>query len=167
MASKRAVELPVTQIDFTSMIDICFLLITFFIMVTSVAKAEVVEVFLPFANNAIPDETPPENRVIVNVDRKGELYIRSKKYGKPNEPNVRKEVTLLLQACAEEAGFDTSKKEKPSNLSVYIRSDANAMYKYVQCVMMILVHENVRVDKVHYVTKNPTLPAEPEKKEGS
>ena len=137
------------------MIDVVFLLISFLIMVTEVSKSEVVEVFLPFASNAVPILDEPENRVFVNIDRNGEVYIKAQYFGVPNDPIHREAITLALQNDAEVAGFDSNKIGKPSELSVFIRADAHAKYKYVQCVMMILVEPRIRVVKVHYVAKNP------------
>lgn len=152
---KRRVVLAPTEIDLTSMIDVIFLLIAFLIMVTEVSKAEIVEVFLPFASNAVPILDEPDNRVILNIDRNGEVYMKAQYFGLPNDPIHREAITLALQNDAEVAGFDNNKTGAPSELSVFLRTDAHTKYKYVQCVMMILVEPRIRVIKVHYVAKNP------------
>lgn len=136
------------------MIDMCFLLITFFIMVIETSKAEVIEVFLPVASNAVPDEDPPENRVIMNVDRHGVVWIGAEKFGRPTEIPNRDKLIALMRSRAEAEGFE-NKVGNPSKLTVYIRADAHATYRYVQAIMLILTDPKVRVIKVHYVAKNP------------
>jgi biopolymer transport protein ExbD len=64
----RKVDVEAGETDLTPMIDVCFLLIAFFIMVTEVSKAEIVEIFLPHASYATEDTDPPENRLIVNLE---------------------------------------------------------------------------------------------------
>jgi len=151
--ARKKVDVDNGEVDLTSMIDVCFLLIAFFIMVTEVSKAEVVEIFLPHATHAVPDEDPPENRLIVNVDREGAVYIRSRSFGKPNDTNTKNEIVTALQGFAENAGFDDG---NTSNLTVLVRADAHVEYRFVQCVMVLLTDPKVRVRKVHYSAKNPT-----------
>lgn len=143
------------DLDLTSMIDVCFLLIAFFIMVTEVTKSEIVEIFLPHASFAQIDTHPPDNRVIVNIDRAGEVWIHGFNYGQPNFPDNKQVLERELVAFAEKVGYDKKSPGKPSNLTVLVRADAHAANKYVQCVQLLL--SQAKVQKLHYSAKNPDI----------
>jgi len=151
---KKKVDIESSEMDLTSMIDVCFLLIAFFIMVTEVSKAEVVEIFLPHASHAKEDTDPPDNRLIVNIDRKGEIHIKGQNYGKPNNKENKQKLEIDLQAYSEEVGFE-EEGAKISKLTVLVRADAHAEYRYVQCLMMLLSAEKVKVQKINYSANNP------------
>lgn len=147
---------PTTDgLNITALIDVCFLLTFFFIMSTEISRAEVIEVFLPQASCSIPDDSPPDDRLIVNVDHGGCVWINSVNWGRPNDPKNRERLTKELRWRSEAAGFE-SQPPAPSRMTVYIRSDANCAFRYVQCLTMILADPKVRVVKVHYVTRNKT-----------
>lgn len=150
MAAKKA-DVEGGEVDLTSMIDVCFLLIAFFIMVTEVSKAEIVEIFLPHASYAVEDTDPPENRLIINLTRDGEVWMKGRNFGRPNASVAKTEITQEFKALAESVGFESAKG--PSNLSVLVRADAHVENRYVQCVQMLLV--SARVIKVHYSASNP------------
>ncbi|MBF0243970.1 MAG: biopolymer transporter ExbD [Planctomycetes bacterium] len=154
MAKKINVE--ETALDLTSMIDVCFLLIAFFIMVSEISKSEIVEVYLPFANYAQEDNSPPDDRLILNIDRTGQVWMRTVNYGKPNILANRDRIDVILRGLATSSGFeDPNDKNSPSNLTVLIRADAHAPFRFVQCVMLLLTKPDTRVMKVHYSAKNP------------
>ena len=143
------------DVDLTPMIDVCFLLITFFIMVVEVAKAECVEIFLPFASYAKPDENAPDNRLVINIDRKGEVFMRSEGFGRPNNEGNRKRITDKLKGYAAHIGFEDSQQNSPCKMTVLLRVDAHAEYRFVQCVMVMLADPQIRIKKIHYGAKNP------------
>lgn len=153
MARKKKIDVEAGDVDLTSMIDVCFLLIAFFIMVTEVSKSEVVEIFLPHASYAKEDVNPPDNRLIINIDRKGEVWIRGTNYGMPHKTDNRKELSRELTAIAENVGFDDSIAGSPSNLTVLVRADAHAANRYVQCLQLLLTE--AKVMKLHYSAQNP------------
>jgi biopolymer transport protein ExbD len=148
----RKVDVEAGETDLTPMIDVCFLLIAFFIMVTEVSKAEIVEIFLPHASYATEDTDPPENRLIVNLTRDGEVWMKGRQFGRPNSTNGRRDITQEFKALAEGVGYESA--TGPSNLTVLIRADAHVENRFVQCVQMLLVES--RVIKVHYSADNPT-----------
>lgn len=152
---KKKPDVEQGEMDLTSMIDVCFLLIAFFIMVTEVSKAEIVEVFLPHASYAKEDVDPPENRVIINVTRAGDVYIKTRNFGRPNSQEGKTELAQELKALAQMAGLEkTEKGNEASVLTVLFRADAHVENRYVQCVQQLLVE--AKVMKVHYSAVNPT-----------
>jgi biopolymer transport protein ExbD len=151
--AKKKINVEMGDVDLTSMIDVCFLLIAFFIMVTEVSKAEVVEIFLPQASYATEDTNPPDNRVIINIDRSGEVWVRGRNFGRPNSVDGRRDLTIELKNYAEGMGYDDALPGSPSKLTVLVRADAHVENRFVQCVQMLLVE--AKVMKVHYSANNP------------
>lgn len=152
---RKKIETEKMDVDLTPMIDVCFLLIAFFIMVVEVTKAEVVEIFLPHASFAKEDNDPPDKRLIINIDREGKIYMRSQEFGKPNDPENKNKIVNSLRGYASEVGFDEKRPHKPSKLTVLVRADAHVENRFVQCIMVLLTDPNVKVEKVHYGAKNP------------
>jgi biopolymer transport protein ExbD len=107
----------------TPMIDIVFLLIFFFMVVTDMSNMEIESVTLPFAFKAEPDGTG--KRLIVNITDRGEIWM------------MRRTVTpdtlfRELQAKIAESGRD---QEGLPTIAVKIRADAKTEYKHIQAVM--------------------------------
>jgi biopolymer transport protein ExbD len=152
--SRKKVDTDTEDLDLTSMIDVCFLLIAFFIMVTEVSKSEVVEIFLPHASFAKEDTNPPDDRLVVNIDREGQVWIRGTNYGFPNKTDSKKDLERELKAIAEAVGYDENVAGKPSNLTVLVRADAHVANRYVQCLQILLTQ--AKVMKLHYSAKNPS-----------
>ena len=123
--SKRGERLPEARIQMTSMIDIVFLLIIFFMCVTEMSKLEVEAVTLPEAIKARDDTDPPKDRIIVNVMKDGTYRMKGTTYSKA------KLQEFLITHATRMTGPD-----KLSTLSVKIRSDADTPYKHVQQVLV-------------------------------
>jgi biopolymer transport protein ExbD len=117
---------PDCKLQMTSMIDIVFLLIFFFMVVTDLSNMEIESVALPFALKA-QDDKDKEDRVIINITDKGEIrHMRRKK--------TEAELFALLKEAADRSGRDP--EDKLPTIAVKIRGDSNAEYKYIQQVMV-------------------------------
>ncbi len=114
------------KIDMTPMIDVVFLLIIFFMLVTEMSKMEIEAITLPFALSAKEEEETHEPRVLVNLTDKG--MIRHMHRDRTGEEFLR-----ILQI--EAAKCDSDVDGLPI-MSVKIRADAMCEYKYVQEVMI-------------------------------
>ncbi len=123
--TRKGESLPDAKLQMTSMIDIVFLLIIFFMCVTEMSKLEIEAVTLPEALRARDDTNPPKDRIIVNVMRDGTYRLKARTYSKEDLKN------FLIRTSVEKRGPDGL-----STLAVKIRCDADAPYKYVQRVMM-------------------------------
>ncbi|MEM7165080.1 MAG: biopolymer transporter ExbD [Planctomycetota bacterium] len=124
------------DMDMTPMIDIVFLLIIFFMIVTELSNLEIEEVVLPLADQAKVVELQPGSREIkVNVvvrDRgtgAGEIIIAG-------EAMNRKRLTQFLKTEAEifpgREDNPSTPGQKDSLLEVLIRIDQGAQSKYIQ-----------------------------------
>ena len=113
------------KMSMTPMIDIVFLLIFFFMVVTDMSNMEIESVALPFAYKA-KEDVPGVKRFIVNITDRGKIRI------------MRTTVTAdmlghELQKKAKESGRD---QDGLPTISVKIRADAKTEYKYIQEVMV-------------------------------
>jgi biopolymer transport protein ExbD len=130
--NKKRNELGEVKMQMTSMIDIVFLLIIFFMCVTEMSKMEIEAVTLPEAFQARDDIGDSENRIIVNVMKNGTYRVMKKTYSRD-----RLKILLLARAA------QMRDNKQLSNLAVKIRCDANASYKYVQQVMLICMEGKI------------------------
>ncbi len=109
------------KFEMTPMIDIVFLLITFFMTVTSYANAELIPVMMPNAPSAkVPEEVG--ERQFLSIQRKNDgttLY-----YLGAFEASLE-DITNALKARNSKEGFK----------GAYIRADARTHHRYVNDLM--------------------------------
>lgn len=133
MQMKRREELPDAKLQMTSMIDIVFLLVIFFLCVSEMRKMQDAAITLPMALIAHKDEPVPPGRLTINVDDKGRYLVGREVY----EPARLK---ALIMESAERHGRSA---DKLSTLPVKIRADANVAYKQVQRVLLFCMNAKV------------------------
>ena len=140
MARKRT-RLENATSDLTPMIDVVFLLLIFFVLITEITQADLEEMKLPEAEMAKPDDAPPPGRLVVNVvlnnpldpnDRNGAIIIKRQRYDINSE-----ELRLFLKAAADEAGRDD---KNASNLKILIRVDRNVKFSFFQKIMALFAN---------------------------
>ncbi|MBM4048155.1 MAG: biopolymer transporter ExbD [Planctomycetes bacterium] len=112
--------------DMTPMIDVTFLLIIFFVMVSELTRMEITaDVLLPMAEQANVEDAPDRTRLIINVEKDGGLFLLGQK-------RSMDELRTLLAAEAKMAmgpdGF--------SDRSVVIRGHKDLKYERVQEIML-------------------------------
>lgn len=106
-----------TTFELTSMIDVVFLLIAFFMTVTSFASAEMVKVEMPIAPEAkVPEDS--RDRQFISIDKEGNYFLGAK-------PSNADEIEQAIAARAQTADFK----------GVYLRADAETPYRYTSEIM--------------------------------
>lgn len=124
-----------TSIQMTSMIDVVFLLLVFFMCVTEMNRLEAESLTLPIAYKARDDSNPPPGRITVNIVRAGsewEIHVKKQKY----------DLKMLATLIRNEAVARTA-PDGTSEMAVKIRADADCPYKYVQKVMFVCSENRV------------------------
>jgi biopolymer transport protein ExbD len=133
------------DMDMTPMIDVVFLLIIFFMVITDMTQQDLEELQLPVAQNAVADKpNPDEFRPIVNIKTDGSIWVKRRMYFDPENPDDYKEIRGYLTDVAD-------KMEKENNLPnepLLIRADMNTPFKYVQKVMEQCGYKGIQIWKV-------------------
>lgn len=123
-AKKREAETE-AKVDITPLIDVVFLLLIFVMAISQLAAVELqANLSLPVAAQANPEQEGERDRLIINLDENGDIYVA-------NFLLSRADLNRILAREARrtmgEDGFST----RP----VYIRADADLPFGEVQDVM--------------------------------
>jgi biopolymer transport protein ExbD len=97
------------SIDMTPMVDLAFLLVTFFMLAASFRSSEPVEVDVP---SSISDKIIPENVVLVTIDRGGRVFFNM------SDPEGRREL-LMNMAAKYKVGFSEEQISKFTFMSSF------------------------------------------------
>lgn len=97
------------SIDMTPMVDLAFLLVTFFMLTASIKTPDPVEVDVP---TSIADVLIPENVIIVTIDKGGRVFFDMK------DPEARKEM-LSSMSAAYKINFTEPQYEKFGNMTTF------------------------------------------------
>jgi len=131
------------RIDMTPMVDVAFLLLTFFMLTTSFKPPEEVQITLPVSHSAI--KLPESDVMIVTVNKAGNIYLgldsqvlRTNLFGAENALRAGVEVDknnlpdLLVRA-----------RSMNPKLRTVIKGDKDAPYGVIEDVMDILVKAKI------------------------
>ena len=148
------------EMDMTPMIDCVFLLMIFFVLVIDLSQKNLEDLILPRAEYQEADESPPENRPILNVLQNGTLIYGGKVAYDPNEHgknyapikelllNIRKQgiATGALHLVDKEIGGGGTAKviDDP----ILIRADKWTEWHYVGEIMKQCSQPNIAFWKV-------------------
>ena len=144
MARKRSEGTEIAM-DMTPMIDVVFLMIIFFMIVTVMSQQDLAELKLPKADMAVDDENEP-GRMIVNILTDGTIEIKRNRYGTLDDKDT--ESALRAYLLTEVAKGDRDKAGL-SERSLLVRADKASQFKEVQKVMRICGEKGIQIYKVH------------------
>ena len=147
------------ELNMTSMIDIVFLLVVFFMIVIDMSQKELEVLTLPFSANAVEDKgKEDEKRVIVNIeisaknhddypvkDDRVKIKIKSREY----------DLTQLKEEMFKHAEVkrDLDDPNAPSEIFVLIRCDQRIRWREVQWIMQACADPAVRIYKLQFATR--------------
>ena len=139
----RQKTLKVTELNMTPMIDVVFLLITFFMLVSEITRQDEIEdLKLPDVTAAKPDDNPDPNRLVINIVKNGTIIIggsqRSDKW--------------VYDALAVEARISRDLKTKVSDRVVLIKADQEAEFKHIRKIMGWCVQKEVGIWRLAFGT---------------
>lgn len=150
MARKKRASMIAEEPDLTPMIDVVFLLLIFFMLITEITQVDIENVQLPNALMAQPDEKPPKDRLVINIakliqddenDRRGIIKIHGQLVGTSD----------LVRILKREADKERE-PEKPfaSSRYVLIRCDRRVEWrKFLEVLTMCSdPHKGIRLYKI-------------------
>jgi len=138
------------RIDMTPMVDVAFLLLTFFMLTTQFKPPEEVSVILPSSHSAF--KLPESDVMTISVTKEGKItlgvdsqMLRARLFGEQNKFRAAIEVdaaelgTLLIQA-----------RIANPKLRTVIRGDKNAPYGQIEDIMNTL--QKAKISRFNLVT---------------
>ncbi len=113
------------DIDMTPMIDVTFLLLIFFVIISTLTRMETAaEVELPVADQSQTEDAPDPDQLVINIEKDGDIYILGQK-------RTQAELSSLL---AKEARKSLA-KDGFSDQAIIIRGDEELEYSKIQWLM--------------------------------
>jgi len=151
MAYKRKrVEVRLTELQMTSMIDMVFLLNSFFLIVNEYSKIDAIaEINLPPVLAARPDENPDPNRLVINIDKDGHYIIGGE----------RRSTQWVRDALATEARLHRDPKTGICDRPVLVRADERAEFKAARELITLCVDKHIKIWRMAFATY-PGSPAD-------
>jgi biopolymer transport protein ExbD len=143
--AKKSREATSVEMDMTPMIDVVFLMIIFFMIVSDMSQQDLADIKLPLAEQAQEDKTE-KGRMIVNIHPDGEIEIKKAKYESLESPGA---AGVLRSYLAREVAKGELDADGLSKRSLLIRADKTTKFKEVQKVMRICGEEGIKIYKVH------------------
>jgi biopolymer transport protein ExbD len=150
------------EMDMTPMIDVVFLLIIFFMVITDLTQQDLEELKLPLAQHAMPDKPDPKEwRPILNVKHTGEIIVKRNVYFDPERDKgptkydeLRRRLYEIAKLMKKEPINPGSSRMVP-NESLLIRADESTPFKYVQDIMEKCGHEEISIWKLQLAVSVP------------
>ena len=132
------------KIDMTPMVDVAFLLLTFFMLTTQFKPPETVQIILPSSHSAfkLPESDvltvtiSKDNRIFLGVDNQ---YVRSKIFGPENKLRAEMEVNSVAQL----GNMLVQARMANPKLRTVVKGDKEADYGLAEDVMDILQKTNI------------------------
>ncbi len=155
---------PQTQMDMdmTPMIDVVFLLIIFFMIITDLTQQDLEDLQLPVAQNAVPDKpSKDEWRPIINVKHTGEMIIKRNKYFDPEVnvgPKKYEDLRTQLLSMAGRMKKAPIAPGSPKNIPdepLMIRADETTTFKFVQEIMEQCSDQSISIWKLQIAVSVP------------
>ena len=161
------------KMDMTPMIDVVFLLIIFFMIITDLTQQDLEDIVLPVAIHATPDTPDPDEwRPIVNIDYSGLMVVRREPYYDPeiddSTPDPYKRMKEWLSDVSKRmqpghftqtadvgiCGCGQKPEHKPGtgpmipDDALMIRADQSTSFRHIQKLMEFCGDKGVQIWKV-------------------
>jgi len=135
----EARDSPVPDINMMPMIDVIFLLVIFFMLVSDVASIESnVNLELPPAKMAKANLEAPPGRIVVNVLKDGSMQVM----GKPCDFD---KLRLMLMT---ESQLSRHLHDGRNRVSLLLRADTNAPSAMLRKIFLLCMHPDVGISEI-------------------
>jgi len=117
---------PGPKLNMTSLIDVVFLLLIFFMVTTTFEKQAKLKIQLPEATEKINAQS--QEQVVISISQKGSIYINNNELINSKYDSIASSLKQILKD-----------DDRPP---IVIRADADAAHKHVVTVMDVLADMN-------------------------
>jgi biopolymer transport protein ExbD len=138
------------KLDMTPMVDVGFLLLTFFMLTTQFKPSEDIQITLPSSHSAF--KIPPADVIILTVGKDGQILLgldsqilREQLFG----PAARLKASVSVQT-SELTNLLIQARTRNPKLKTVIKADKDAEYGVIEDVMTIL--QKVNITRFNLVT---------------
>lgn len=149
------------KMDMTPMIDVVFLLIIFFMLISDMTQQDLEILTLPKAISAVPDEPDVEDfRPVINIRQDGAMVVMKEvvfeaSAESSNDDETALNKTLLNIATRMEKNYfdpenpsaGSGKKDLPDDF-LLLRADQYTPFHYLQRIMTLCGHDSVKIWKI-------------------
>ena len=143
------------EMNMTPMIDVVFLLIIFFMIITDLTQQDLEDLKLPIAVQAVEDKPDPsEVRPVLNIMQDGEVRVKREALFDPENPDQYKQVEQYLADQARKMPPDKDHPELPGN-PLLIRADEYAEFRNIQEMMALCGKKGIQIWKVQLAAGQP------------
>ena len=137
------------EMNMTPMIDVVFLLIIFFMIITDMTQKELEDLELPKAENAVADTPDPkEFRPIINIKIDGTIWVKRQLYYNPEEDDQYQKLRAWLSDVAKRMKKEPYMGMLLPDEPLLIRADMNTPFKFIQKVMEQCGYQDIQIWKV-------------------
>ena len=149
------------EMNMTPMIDVVFLLIIFFMVITDMTQQDLEDLTLPVAVKADPDKPDPKvKRPVVNINIDGTIKVKRELIHDPEQSDAFKKLTEYLAEASAKMQKEHFNKEAGTGPMIpadplLIRADQNTPFKFVQKVMELCGKEGIQIWKVQLAASEP------------
>lgn len=152
------------EMNMTPMIDVVFLLIIFFMIITDLTQQDLEELQLPVARSATPDKpNPDEWRPILNIPYDGRIVVKRDEIYNPETDTGSEDPFYELKVWLADAAKrmekaplnDDGSGPKVPDEAVLIRADESTDFRLVQKVMEFCGEKNIQIWKVQLAAAEP------------
>lgn len=146
--SKRISTDEIAEVPISSLIDVVFLLIIFFVVTAAVDKeVEDEKVLLADAPHGIPQKEKLKNTVIINVHRDGVITMGMEEFAYINpatgQPDPAGQMEKVRSRLIGLINTEEAAGRNPELLNVIIRGDFQAQHGYIKQAMDAVVGTKV------------------------
>ncbi len=144
------------EMDMTPMIDVVFLLIIFFMIITDLTQKDLEDLELPMALSATEDKPDPdEKRPIFNIKHTGEIIVRQVSLYKPETHDGRANRMEDVQRKLAIIAKNMPRKDDLPDDHLMVRGDRSVPFKYVQQVMQECAQKGIQIWKIQLAASMP------------
>ncbi len=110
------------KLNMTSLIDVVFLLLIFFMVTTTFEKQAKLKIQLPEATEKIQNQA--QSQIVISISEKGSIYLNNNELLNSQYASIASGLSRMVKG-----------EQKPP---IVIRADADAAHKHVVTVMNVL-----------------------------